>query len=153
MSGNKPLQTPLYSVHKRLGGKVIDFHGWLMPVQYSGIIEEHRTVREKAGIFDLSHMGEFTVKGEGSLAFLQKLCTRNLEKSLDGHAYYSCMCNEKGGTIDDLLVYRNSVDDYLVVVNASNIEKDFEWFSSHCPEDVELKNVSARTALIAVQGP
>jgi len=143
----------LYSVHERLGGKIIDFHGWLMPVQYSGIIGEHKCVREKAGVFDLSHMGEFTIRGNGALDFLQMLCTRNLEKSEDGHAYYSCICREDGGTIDDLLIYRNSEDDFLAVVNASNIEKDFEWFRKHCPEGVDLKNISNKTVLIAVQGP
>jgi aminomethyltransferase len=125
----------------------------MMPVQYTGIIDEHKAVRENAGIFDLSHMGEFTVKGPGSLDFLQRLTTRNLEKSKDGHAYYSCMCREDGGTIDDLIVYRKGSEDYFVVVNASNIEKDFEWFRCHVPDDVELADISADTALIAVQGP
>lgn len=148
-----PKRTPLYSVHQGLGARIIDFHGYEMPVQYSGIIEEHRCVRENAGIFDLSHMGEFSVRGNGALDFLQTMATRDLENSHDGQAYYSCICREHGGIIDDLIVYRNGSEDFLVVVNASNIEKDYEWFEKNAPEDVELANLSDEIALIAVQGP
>lgn len=149
----KSKRTPLYSIHKRLGAKVIDFHGWEMPVQYSGIIGEHKCVRENAGIFDLSHMGEFEVKGAGAFDFLQSLTTRDLSSCKDGQAYYSCICNEYGGIIDDLIIYRKKADDYLVVVNASNIQKDFNWFKENCPRDVHFANISDDIALIAVQGP
>ncbi len=149
----RPRRTPLFSIHNRLGGRIIDFHGWGMPVQYSGIVDEHRCVRENVGVFDLSHMGEFRVRGEGALDFLQLLTTRNLEKSKDGYAYYSCICREDGGIIDDLIVYRKRAEDFLVVVNASNIEKDFQWFEKHVPVGVELENMSYETVLIAVQGP
>jgi aminomethyltransferase len=146
-------RTPLYAMHGQLGGRMIDFHGWEMPVQYSGIIDEHRCVRESVGIFDLSHMGEFRVMGRGALDFLQLLTTRNLEKSKDGYAYYSCICREDGGIVDDLIVYRKEGEDFLVVVNASNVEKDFQWFEEHVPIGVELENMSYETVLIAVQGP
>lgn len=149
----KSKRTPLYSIHVELGAKIIDFHGWEMPVQYSGIIEEHKCVRNNAGIFDLSHMGEFEVKGEGAFDFLQNLTTRDLSSCQNGQAYYSCICNEYGGIIDDLIVYRKKADDYLVVVNASNIQKDFNWFKEHCPKGVHLENISDEIALIAVQGP
>jgi aminomethyltransferase len=152
-AATKPKRTPLYSIHAHLGAKIIDFHGWEMPVQYSGIIEEHKCVRGNAGIFDLSHMGEFTVQGTGALAFLQTLTTRDLSTCENGQAYYSCICYEHGGIIDDLIVYRKKAEDYLVVVNASNIEKDFAWFKKHCPKAVQLANISDDIALVAVQGP
>ena len=152
-AGIKSKRTPLYSIHAQLGARIIDFHGWEMPVQYSGIIEEHKCVRENAGIFDLSHMGEFTVKGAGALEFLQTLTTRDLSPCADGQAYYSCICNDYGGIIDDLIVYRKKANDYLVVVNASNIQKDYGWFKEHCPKNVQLANISDDISLIAVQGP
>jgi aminomethyltransferase len=138
---------------------MIEFFGWEMPVQYSGIVAEHRCVREKVGIFDLSHMGEFDVRGPGANEFLQRLLTNHLDRARDGKALYSAICKEDGGVLDDLLVYRRAADDYLVVVNASNIEKDFAWFQSHLADfpksgsAVELVNRSYDIALIAVQGP
>jgi len=132
---------------------MIEFFGWEMPVQYSGILAEHRCVREHVGLFDLSHMGEFEVRGKHAREFLQRLLTNNLDKMRDGTALYSALCNERGGVVDDLLVYRRAEDDYSVVVNASNIEKDFAWFERHRPDGVELLNRSYDVALIAVQGP
>jgi len=145
--------TPLYDTHLALGARMIEFSGWHMPIQYSGILAEHRCVRESVGIFDLSHMGEFDVQGPGARAFLQKLLTNNLDRVHPGRALYSALCNESGGIIDDLLVYQRADDDYLVVVNASNIEKDFEWFQQHCVDGVALANRSYEVALLAVQGP
>lgn len=145
--------TPLYNTHLALGARMIDFSGWHMPIQYSGILAEHRCVRESVGIFDLSHMGEFDVQGPAARAFLQKLLTNNLDRAHPGKALYTALCNESGGVIDDLLVYQRADHDYLVVVNASNIEKDFEWFQQHCVDGVALANRSYEVALIAVQGP
>ena len=148
-----PRQTPLHSIHPRLGARLIEFYGWQMPVQYSSIIEEHNSVRNNVGIFDLSHMGEISVKGKGAFDYLQKLITNDLSKLYDGRALYSVVCNENGGIVDDVLVYRNKEDDYFVVVNASNIEKDYHWFIKNLDEDARVENLSYVTALIAVQGP
>jgi aminomethyltransferase len=150
---DKARRTPFYTTHLALGARMIEFFGWEMPVQYAGIIQEHRCVREHAGIFDLSHMGEFEVRGPGAKAFLQRLLTNNVERAADGKALYSALCKDDGGVIDDLLVYRRADDDFLVVVNASNIEKDFAWFEQHVPKGVELRNRSYDVALVAVQGP
>jgi aminomethyltransferase len=152
-------RTPFYETHLSLGARMIEFFGWEMPVQYSGIVAEHRCVRQKAGIFDLSHMGEFDVRGPGANEYLQRLLTNNVDRAGDGKALYSAICNEDGGVLDDLLVYRRANDDYLVVVNASNIEKDFAWFQQHLADfaksgkGVELVNRSYDVALVAVQGP
>ncbi len=146
-------RTPFYNTHLSLGARMIEFFGWEMPVQYSSILAEHRCVRENVGIFDLSHMGEFEVRGPGARDYLQRLVTNNVDRARDGKALYAALCNERGGVIDDLLVYRRASDDFLVVVNASNIEKDFAWFDKHLTDGVELVNRSYDIALIAVQGP
>lgn len=146
-------RTPLFDVYKESGGKTIDFGGWDLPVQFSSIKEEHEAVRTKAGLFDVSHMGEFTVKGNGSLAFLQKMMTNDISKLKKGAAQYTAMCYENGGTVDDLLVYKMDEDDYLLVVNASNIEKDFNWLEQHNDEAVQLNNCSEEIAQLALQGP
>ncbi|WP_071460108.1 glycine cleavage system aminomethyltransferase GcvT [Bacillus massilinigeriensis] len=146
-------RTPLLDLYSEYGGKTIDFGGWELPVQFSGIKEEHHAVRNKAGLFDVSHMGEFEVKGAGSLAYLQKLMTNDVSRLKVGGAQYTAMCYENGGTVDDLLIYKLAEDDYLLVVNASNIEKDFQWMESKLTDDVELKNVSDETAQLALQGP
>jgi aminomethyltransferase len=146
-------RTPLFDAYKEYGGKTIDFGGWELPVQFSSIKEEHEAVRTRAGLFDVSHMGEFTVKGKDSLAFLQKMMTNDIAKIVDDGAQYTAMCYENGGTVDDLLVYRNTDSDFLLVVNASNIEKDFAWLEKHVEGDVELKNISDRIAQLALQGP
>jgi len=146
--------TPLYSVYKNYGAKLIDFGGWELPVQFStGILEEHQAVRERAGLFDVSHMGEVEVKGKDALQYIQKLITNDLTKLTDGKALYSPMCYPNGGTVDDLLVYRYSENHYLIVINASNIDKDVEWFEQHLTGDVQLKNISEQISQLAVQGP
>ncbi|MEC2056896.1 glycine cleavage system aminomethyltransferase GcvT [Peribacillus psychrosaccharolyticus] len=146
-------RTALFDEYAASNGKTIDFGGWELPVQFSGIKNEHETVRTKAGLFDVSHMGEIEVKGPGSLSFLQKIMTNDVQKLTDGRAQYSAMCYENGGTIDDLLIYKKAADDYLVVVNASNIEKDFQWMQQNLSQDVELTNKSDDIALLALQGP
>ncbi|MED1205152.1 glycine cleavage system aminomethyltransferase GcvT [Heyndrickxia acidicola] len=146
-------RTPLFEVYKEYGGKTIDFGGWELPVQFSSIKQEHQAVRSNAGLFDVSHMGEFTVKGADSLSFLQKMLTNDVSKLSDGGAQYTAMCYENGGTVDDLLVYKCKDQDYLLVVNASNIEKDFEWLKQHIEGDVILTNISAEISQLAIQGP
>ncbi|MFK3937218.1 glycine cleavage system aminomethyltransferase GcvT [Alkalihalobacillus sp. NPDC078783] len=146
-------QTPLHDLYQEYNAKTIDFGGWALPVQFSSIKAEHAAVRTKAGLFDVSHMGEFEVTGEDSLDFLQKLLTNDLSKLVDEQAIYTAMCYEHGGTVDDLLVYRKAANDYLVVVNASNIDKDWDWMIQHKPSTVEMKNVSDQMALLAIQGP
>ncbi|MDA8188141.1 MAG: glycine cleavage system aminomethyltransferase GcvT [Dehalococcoidales bacterium] len=145
-------KTPLHETHLRLGARMIEFGGWLMPVQYSSILEEHRAVRQAAGIFDLFHMGEIEVRGAGALELVQKLTTNDASRLADGQAQYSLLCYEDGGVVDDVLVYRLQ-DSFLFVVNAANIEKDYQWMSQHVTPSCELENVSDRTGLIALQGP
>jgi aminomethyltransferase len=146
-------RTPLFPVYERYGAKTIDFGGWELPVQFTSIKEEHEAVRMRAGLFDVSHMGEFVVKGSGSLAFLQKMMTNDVAKLTDGRAQYTLMCYEDGGTVDDLLIYKKADGEYLLVVNAANIEKDFAWLNQHAFGDVQLENVSAEIAQLALQGP
>jgi len=146
-------RTPIFDLYKEYGGKTIDFGGWELPVQFSSIKKEHETVRTKAGLFDVSHMGEITVKGTGSLAYLQKMFTNDISKINIGSAQYTAMCFENGGTVDDLLTYRLADDEYLLVVNASNIKKDYEWLEDHAEGDVQLENISEKVAQLALQGP
>jgi len=146
-------RTPLYPLYAQYGAKVIDFGGWELPVQFSSILEEHEAVRERAGLFDVSHMGEVDVKGKDSLKYIQKLITNDAAKLVDGKALYSPMCYPDGGTVDDLLVYRYSEDHYLLVINASNIDKDFAWFQENLAGDVEIKNISGEVSQLALQGP
>ncbi len=145
-------RTPFYEIHIELGAKIAPFGGFEMPIQYEGIITEHKRVRESVGVFDVSHMGEFKVSGKDALKFLQKITVNDVSKLTPGRAQYSAMCYENGGIVDDLLIY-NLGDYYMVVVNASNIEKDFEWMQKHIEGDVKLENVSDEVALLAVQGP
>jgi aminomethyltransferase len=146
-------RTPLYEVYKNYGAKTIDFGGWDLPVQFSSIKEEHEAVRHHAGLFDVSHMGEVEVLGEGSLAFLQKIATNDVSLLKDGGAQYTAMCYEDGGTVDDLLIYKKADNNYLLVINASNIEKDVEWLCSHVFGDVTVRNISNEIAQLALQGP
>lgn len=146
-------RTPLFEVYNENGAKTIDFGGWELPVQFSGIKQEHEVVRTKVGLFDVSHMGEFEVKGNNSLAFLQKMLTNDLSKLKINGALYTAMCYENGGTVDDLIVYKIAEKDYLLCVNAANIDKDFEWLQSHLIEGVSLVNVSSKYAQLALQGP
>jgi aminomethyltransferase len=145
-------RTAFYELHKALGAKIVDFAGFEMPVQYAGIMEEHVTVRTKVGVFDVSHMGEFEIRGKDALRFLQMTTVNDVSKLTDGRVQYSAMCYDDGGIIDDLLVY-NAGDSYMLVVNASNIEKDFAWLQAHVSGDVQLKNVSDELSLLAIQGP
>jgi aminomethyltransferase len=147
-------RTPLYECHLEAGAKMVDFAGWEMPVQYAGVIEEHRAVRTAAGLFDVSHMGEVRVKGSGAEAFLQRLTPNDVSKLVPGRAHYSGLLTERGTYIDDLLIYRLAAEDFLVVVNASNAPRDYEWIASRVEgEDAEVTNESDRYALLALQGP
>jgi len=145
--------TPLYNDHVKLGGKMVDFAGWEMPVQYSGVIDEHNAVRNAAGIFDVSHMGEIEFSGPDALAAVQKLTTNDASKLTDGKAQYSILCNERGTVIDDIIVYRFSEERFLFVVNASNSAKDFRWCLDQSDGDLSVKDVSESYAMIALQGP
>ena len=147
-------QTPLYEAHKAANAKFTEFAGWEMPVQYSGIAEEHKTVREAVGIFDVSHMGEIEIKGKDAKNFLQFLLSNNMEKMLDGSVLYSLMCYESGGVVDDLLVYRFSENHYFLCVNASNSSKDYSWVEKQASSfNVNIKNISTETSQLALQGP
>ena len=145
--------TALTNTHIALGAKMVPFAGYNMPVQYVGINAEHETVRTAVGVFDVSHMGEFILKGEGALELIQKVCSNDASKLYDGKGQYSCLPNEQGGIVDDLLVYRMDEKTYMLVVNASNIEKDWDWISKFNNFGVDMKNISDRTSLLAVQGP
>ncbi|HEX5625641.1 MAG TPA: glycine cleavage system aminomethyltransferase GcvT [Saprospiraceae bacterium] len=152
--------TPLTEIHKALGAKMAPFAGYHMPISYSGINEEHEAVRQRAGMFDVSHMGEFLVRGKQALELVQKVTTNDVSKLKVGQAQYSCMPNDRGGIVDDLLVYRlernmQHADEpaYLLVVNASNIQKDWDWIQSQNTFDAHMVNISDETGLLAVQGP
>lgn len=145
--------TALTDKHVQLGAKMVPFAGYNMPVQYAGINVEHETVRKGVGVFDVSHMGEFILKGEKALDLIQRVTSNDASKLYDGKVQYSCLPNKDGGIVDDLLVYRIDEKTYMLVVNASNIEKDWNWISKFNTEGVEMKDISDRTALLAVQGP
>jgi aminomethyltransferase len=144
---------PLNDLHVKLGGKMVPFAGYNMPVRYSSDIEEHMAVRNSVGVFDVSHMGEFTVKGSNALDLIQRVTTNDASILVDGQAQYSCLPNETGGIVDDLIVYKIKDNDYLIVVNASNIEKDWNWISKFNTKGAEMKNISDDICLFAVQGP
>ncbi|MBL8183911.1 MAG: glycine cleavage system aminomethyltransferase GcvT [Blastocatellia bacterium] len=155
MSDENLKKTPLNSVHRELGGKMVDFGGWDMPVQYkAGVIEEHMATRTRAGLFDVSHMGEIWVDGRDAISFVNRITTNDVAKLIDGQAHYSALTNEKGGVVDDLLVYRFSGERLLLVVNAGTTEKDWAWITDQKKDDsVELKNASSEYCQIAIQGP
>jgi aminomethyltransferase len=147
-------KTPFTQKHLDLGAKMSEFAGYNMPISYTGINDEHLTVRKNAGVFDVSHMGEFIIKGGDALNLIQRVTTNDASKLVAGKAQYSCLTNEKGGIVDDLIVYcieENKV--YMLVVNASNIEKDWEWIETHNEEGAEMHNISDKTCLLAIQGP
>lgn len=147
-------KTPLYEEHQKLGGKIVDFAGFLLPVDYEGLQAEHETVRNNVGLFDVSHMGEFTVKGKDALKFINYVCTNDYTDCKEGQIQYSLLLNENGGMVDDLLVYKNNDEDFLMVPNAANTEKDFNHISKYLDKfDVELKNISDTVGEIAIQGP
>jgi len=145
--------TALTEKHISLGAKMVPFAGYNMPVQYEGINAEHATVRNAVGVFDVSHMGEFILKGENALDLIQRVTSNDASKLYDGKIQYSCLPNETGGIVDDLLVYRIDEKTYMLVVNASNIEKDWNWIQKFNDKDVEMHNISDQTSLLAVQGP
>jgi aminomethyltransferase len=145
--------TALTDKHIQLGAKMVPFAGYNMPVQYAGINAEHETVRKGVGVFDVSHMGEFILKGDKALELIQRVTSNDASKLYDGKVQYSCLPNQDGGIVDDLLVYRIDERTYMLVVNASNIEKDWNWISKFNTEGVEMKDISDRTSLLAVQGP
>jgi len=146
-------QTPLYEIHKLAGAKIIPFAGFNMPVEYTGIIDEHLTVRNSVGVFDVSHMGEIWVTGPSAYHFLQRVTTNDIGKLYDGRIQYSCFPNGKGGIVDDLLVYRMNPEKYLLVVNAANINKDWEWLNEQNQRGAILENASDSFSQLAVQGP
>ncbi len=145
--------TALTHKHIELGAKMVPFAGYNMPVQYAGINAEHETVRKGVGVFDVSHMGEFILKGDNALDLIQRVTSNDASKLYDGKVQYSCLPNEDGGIVDDLLVYRIDEKTYMLVVNASNIEKDWDWISKYNTEGVDMKNISDKASLLAVQGP
>jgi aminomethyltransferase len=145
--------TALTHIHESLGAKMVPFAGYNMPVQYEGVNLEHETVRNGVGVFDVSHMGEFFLKGENALALIQKVTSNDASKLVDGKAQYSCLPNNEGGIVDDLIVYKIADNHYMLVVNASNIEKDWNWISSHNDLGVDMQNLSDSYSLLAIQGP
>lgn len=150
-------QTPLNRIHREAGARMVDFGGWDMPVQYSGVIDEHLATRTAAGLFDVSHMGEIEVCGPGALRYIQQLTTNDASKLVDGQVQYSAMCYSHGGVVDDVTLYRFNAERYLFCVNASNIDKDFDWMQQvlrdHPVDDVTLANLSDSFAQLALQGP
>jgi glycine cleavage system T protein (aminomethyltransferase) len=153
LAGEVMQQTPLTEWHRAAGAKLVDFAGWEMPLSYSGVIDEHETVRRSAGLFDISHMGRIAVEGPAAEAFLQRLVTRDLAAMADGSARYALVCNESGGVLDDVVVYRRTGQQFLVVVNASNRTKMLTWFERQAAGDAQIWDLSGAIAMIAVQGP
>ncbi len=145
--------TALTQKHISLGAKMVPFAGYNMPVSYSGLNDEHATVRNAVGVFDVSHMGEFILKGENALDLIQRVTSNDASVLTDGKAQYSCLPNNDGGIVDDLIVYRIDENTYMLVVNASNIDKDWAWISKHNTKNVEMHNISEKTSLLAIQGP
>lgn len=146
------MRTPFFENHLKLGAKMVDFHGWEMPLQYSGILDEQKAVRENVGLFDISHMGRFKLKGEDAESCIQNLITNDASKITENQAIYSPMCYEDGGIIDDIIVSKISSDEFLIVVNSSNIKKDFEWIKKHSAKNT-LEDVTKEMVLLALQGP
>lgn len=146
-------RTALTATHVELGAKIVPFAGFEMPVQYTGVNDEHLCVRKSVGVFDVSHMGEFIIRGTQALDLIQKTTSNDASKLFDGKIQYSCFPNHDGGIVDDLLVYRKSENEYMLVVNASNLDKDWDWLQKHNSFDCELENVSDNITLLAVQGP
>jgi aminomethyltransferase len=146
-------RTPLYSAHRRAGAKMVEFAGWEMPVQYAGVIDEHLAVRRHAGLFDVSHMGEIEVRGAGAVDFCQRISANDVARINDFQAQYNLLLNERGGVVDDVIFYRLAPEVFFICVNASNTNKDFNWIHDHAGGKVEVDNVSAKYAQLALQGP
>jgi len=144
---------PLHDHHARMGAKFMEFAGWEVPLQYTTIVEEHHAVRKAAGVFDVSHMGKFQIRGEGAYDFLELVLSNGLRKISDGRALYSLLLNEQGGVVDDVIVYQISRIHFFMIVNAATREKDFRWLETHKPENVELTDESSAKTILAVQGP
>ena len=153
METKQKKRTPLYEIHKSLNAKFTEFGGWEMPLQYSSIVKEHLAVRTTAGLFDLSHMGEIDVQGQGANELVQKLCTNDVSRLTDGQVQYTLLCNQSGGIVDDILIYKRADNNYTLVVNAANTAKDFAWIKTHNDTEAVVKDSSADTTLIALQGP
>ncbi len=151
--GRELKRTPLYDAHRRAGAKIVEFAGWEMPVQYRGVIDEHLAVRRRAGLFDVSHMGEIEVRGAGALEFCQRLTANDLSRTKVCQAQYNLLLNERGGVVDDVIFYRLAPESFFICVNASNTEKDFRWLERQAAAGVEVENVSAKYAQLALQGP
>lgn len=154
-SSEQLLRTPLYAQHQALGARLVEFGGWEMPVQYSGILNEHRAVRERAGLFDVCHMGEFMAEGPAALDYLQRLVPNNVARLVDGQALYTQILNPDGGTRDDLIIYRENENRYMLVVNAGTTASDWDWFHEHAQgiAGLTLTNIASETGLLALQGP
>jgi aminomethyltransferase len=151
---SEPRKTALYDRHVAFGGKIVDFSGWALPIQYEGLVAEHNAVRNEAGVFDVSHMGEVDVKGSGARDFVQNLVTNDVDAIVDGQICYCAMCYPDGGTVDDLLVYKRNNEDFLLVINAANIDKDFAWMQENSKGfEISLENISDDISEIAIQGP
>lgn len=150
---NSLRKTPIYPLYERFQARVIDFHGWALPVQFTGIMKEHEAVRRRAGLFDVSHMGQVMVEGEQAETFLQRMLTNDLTRLEINRVMYSAMCNEEGGILDDLLVYRLSASQFLLVLNAANVAKDVAWLEKHNTDKLSITNISNKRAILALQGP
>jgi aminomethyltransferase len=147
-------RTPLYDIHVELGARIVNFSGWLMPVQYESIIKEHEAVRSNAGVFDISHMGEFLLNGKDVFPFLQYIMVNDLNLLEESKGQYSCMCYKNGTVVDDLFYYDESIDLFRIIVNAANIQKDFQWLNDHAKgKDVKIQNLSSKRSRLALQGP
>ena len=153
MISTEDRKTPLYEAHKSLNAKIVSFHGWLLPIQYTSIIEEHNATRTKAGLFDISHLGKIEVAGRSSKEFLQKIFTNNIEKAVPGGIVYSPLCSDNGGTLDDAFIYNAGKDRYVLIVNASTFEKDLAWMRFHNTEGADIKDINDSLGGIAIQGP
>ena len=152
MISTEDRKTPLYEAHKSLNAKIVSFHGWLLPIQYTSIIEEHNATRTKAGLFDISHLGKIEVAGRSSKEFLQKIFTNNIEKAVPGGIVYSPLCSDNGGTLDDAFIYNAGKDRYVLIVNASTFEKDLAWMRFHNTEGADIKDINDSLGGIAIQG-
>ena len=151
---DKVKKTPLFNSYEKYGGKIINFSGWALPVQFEGIIQEHEAVRTNAGLFDVSHMGEVEIIGKDAFKFVQNLVTNDLSKQVVNQVIYSPMCYENGGVVDDLIVYKYNENNYMLVINAGNIEKDFDWMVSNKGNfNIEITNISSEVSQLAIQGP
>jgi aminomethyltransferase len=146
-------RTPLYGAHRRAGAKMVEFAGWEMPVQYSGVIDEHVAVRTRAGLFDVSHMGEIVIRGPGAFDLCQKISANDVSRIKAEQAQYNLLMNEKGGIVDDVIFYKLEPNHFLICVNASNADKDFAWIEKHAEGNIDLENASSRYAQLALQGP